>query len=345
MLLQRSKAFRWFWAKVPYFVVVKTVAEIEELYQAALKPKLEAFEERRFTLYHQRRQLVGLTVAVITFAGLVTLGYGLPYWWALLAGLPVVALSAYLYRQKFVDPNMGTAIQEMLAQELLPKLFKDPQHDPEKSIPYKYFSESMFFTHLPENFGGRHLLKGQDGDLPFLLSEISASYDSGDPPTKGQTIILLDGLLFVTLFRRDFAAPVVVLSDDTRQQLGRLGRKIQQANLYRPHYTQLFEDEFADHFAIYTNDVVEIRQILTPQTRQQLLQLKKDSGLAIHFSLIGNRITIALNGPLINFDPSARCDNPVYVMQYYEKVTFLLSFGRAINELLAPKKTELSWDL
>jgi hypothetical protein len=307
---------------------------------------LEEFEARRFALYHQRRQLVGITVGVVTLLVLVVLAYRWPFWWGLLAGLPVVALSAYLYRAWFTDPNLGVAIQQMLAAELLPRLFVGAQYDRERCVPYRYLADSQLMAHLPESYGGQHLVKGQDGDVPFLLSEVTAFYQSGDPATKGQEQVLLDGLLFVTLFRRDFVAPVLVLPDDARQRLGRLGRKLQLANLYRPPYVELFDDGFANHFAIHTTHIAEAKQVLDAQTRQQMVNLKANTGLDIYLSLVGNRITIALDGPLISYDPAQRCDTPQYVLQYYEKVSFLLAFGRVVNDRLAPpQKAELSWEI
>jgi hypothetical protein len=286
------------------------------------------------------------------FAGLllalmvVTWTFGLGVVWFVLLAAPAAAALIYLTVTQYeVDEAVPGQVNQLISNALAPNLYKECQYAANLPVGYRYFQESRLFLHLPQNYAGRHLLKAKNADVPFICSEVVASFTSGETAKNPVEEVVFEGLFYVSGFRAEFAAPVVVLANDHQQRLGTLGKLLQAQDPYRPPFVPYLRGEFADRFAVYSPDAVEVRRVLDTATQKLLLDFQQKTGREVSVSFIGNRICLAIEGPLLAIAANQALNGTAYWQQYYATFEFAAQFCQAMNQRLAPVKNELSWDL
>lgn len=95
-----------------------------------------------------------------------------------------------------------------------------------------------------------------------------------------------------------FRSGVVLVPDHLENKIGYLAHHIQKFNQQnKAKFMQLEDPEFEHYFAVYAEDEVEARRILTPLMMQRITALRRLSDRDLLLSFSGNRLFYAASTP------------------------------------------------
>ena len=186
------------------------------------------------------------------------------------------------YRKAFKN-DIITRIVKFVDREL--------SYNPDGFIDRSAFATSSLFQHRIDRYRGEDLIYGKLGKTSFKASEIHAEYKTEHYGRNGRRTewhTIFRGLFYVADFNKDFHSTTVVLPDIAERLLGSwFGKMLQKMNIARSgKLVQLEDPEFEKLFAVYGQDQVEARYILTPSLMQRLVQFRRKvkSGLFVSFT-------------------------------------------------------------
>ncbi len=200
------------------------------------------------------------------------------------------------YKQKIVGPMIS---------------FIDPslKYMPESYIPENFFIESSLFMRTPDRYRGEDMVAGVMDKTALSFSEIHAEYKTESYDSKGrrrtQWHTLFKGIFFIADFNKSFKGRTIVLPDVAEKSFGSLvGNFFQKMNFTRGQLIKLENVEFEKEFAVYGDDQIESRYILTPDLMERLLNFKRNNKMQISISFITNRMFVALTCLQDLFEPT-----------------------------------------
>ena len=285
---------------------MKTLAELRDFYERELVPAIGPFERQR------RRALVrsGIAAAVMLALAAAALALG-----AAAAG-PIgviivlavsgaaVVLVGYLslrgYKRGFKREVVGRVVK-----------FLDPglSYSPAGRVPEGWFRASRLFEHRIDRYRGEDCVEGRLGGTEVRFSEVHAEYrsSSGGKGSKSQWNTLFKGLFFAADFNKKFRGKTVVVPDVAEQLLGGwLGRLVQSMNFTRTgELVKLENPDFEKYFAVYADDQVEARYILTPSLMERLVEFRElpETGDRVFISFAHSRVHVAVPLQRDMFEP------------------------------------------
>ena len=276
---------------------MKTVSDFQQFYQSGLRPKLERFEAQRKRICWQfggtvlALVLIGVCVYV-TFPGWFQSGEAfvvmLVLWGVILAGV------WWFLTKGFVRNFKRTIISEVVR-------YCDPslRYSPGSFIPRHKFQGSGIFQYRIDRYRGEDQVAGKIGATAFEFSELHAEYKTTTCDNRGRRRThwhtLFKGLYFIADFNKHFRTKTVVLPDVAEKLFGFLGKKLQEMNLFRSGELIKLEDpEFEKHFAVYGEDQIEARYILSTSLMHRITEFKKKTGEEVYMSFVNSNVHIAI---------------------------------------------------
>jgi Protein of unknown function (DUF3137) len=193
------------------------------------------------------------------------------------------------------------------------------------------FIESQLFKHLanPDRFSEDDCVVGQIGETRIAFSEICAEHESyqsddsdyrirslrafhyvGKRLLKGQRIVSADflsevfgnvsrspifkGIFFTANFNKQFQFQTFVFPDGVEGLLGGLASTFQSMNKRHGQLVKLEDLEFERWFAVYSEDQVEARYILSTNLMERLVRFRKKSNHDVSIAFVNNTIYVAI---------------------------------------------------
>ncbi len=309
---------------------MKTLDDFRAFYEGELMEDLRALEARRQGVARNMFVLIGVL-------GLIGLGVGV----ALVAAsgappalfFPVIiciiiagvvgAFMTKAYRQEFKSRIIGRIVR-FVGPEL--------NYDATRHINRDTFMMSKIFTTRPNRYKGDDLVWGRVGQTDLQFCELNAVHESGSGKNKSR-VTVFKGLFFIADFHKDFRTTTVVLPDTAEKLFGRFGQKLQAMNIFRGKLVKLEDPEFEQHFAVYGDDQIEARYILSPSLMERIVQFKVKTGRKIHLSFVASSVFVAVSytrslfeprvfRTLLNFDP---------MQQYFEDMQLAVGIVEDLN--------------
>ncbi len=276
---------------------MKTLAELRDFYERELVPAIKPFERQR------KRALVrtGIAAAVMLVFAAAALAFGVAGFGpigviiVLAVSGAVVVLVAYLslrgYKRGFKREVIGRVVR-----------FLDPglSYSPAGRVPESVFRASRLFEHRIDRYRGEDSVEGRLGGTEVRFSEVHAQYKSSSSGkgSKSQWNTLFKGLFFTADFNKEFSGTTVVAPDVAERVLGGwLGRLLQSMNFTRTGELVKLEDPaFERRFAVYADDQVEARYILTPSLMERLVEFRErpETGDRVFISFAHSRVHVAV---------------------------------------------------
>ena len=213
--------------------------------------------------------------------------------------------------------------------------FIDPVlgYEPSSKISRGQFEMSGIFRHRIDTYCGDDYVAGILDKTNIEFSELHAEYITRD--SKGNTThhTIFKGLFFVADFNKHFVGKTYVLPDAAERMLGGIGTFLQKANKGRGNLVKLEDVAFEKEFAVYSNDQIEARYILTHNLMERILEFKKKTKKKLYMSFINASVYVAIPyakdlfeprvfKTLIDFEP---------IQEYYEDLTLAISIVEELN--------------
>jgi hypothetical protein len=279
---------------------MKTMAEFQQFYDTELRPVLEGFEARRKKICWT---LVIVTVAALAVVGLL-FAVGLQA--AVLGGIVavgIVVLTYWLLTRGFVPEFKREVIARVVE-------FCDPglSYSPQRHITEQQFRQSRIFEHRIDRFQGEDHVSGRIGQTDIEFSEIHAQYKTTTTDSKGRRRThwhtIFKGLFFIGDFNKHFRTSTIVLPDVAERFLGFLGTMLQEWNFTQSGSLVKLEDpEFEQEFAVYGEDQVEARYVLSPSLMRRIVDFKRKTGNQICLSFVASNIYLGMSTDRNLFEP------------------------------------------
>jgi hypothetical protein len=284
---------------------MKTIQDFENFYHTDLRPVLEDFENRRGKICGK---LTGIGIGLLVLLG--TALAAIPPLRADLTNMifPVIMAGLlggaawWFFTKDFIREFKLLIIREVVA-------FVDPSlsYAPQAHISRGEFEASRIFKHRIDRFRGEDLVSGTIGKTDMRFSELHAEYKTTTTDSKGrrrtQWHTIFKGLFFVADFNKHFTGCTVVLPDTAERLFGFLGKKLQQLNLARGKLIKLEDPEFEKAFAVYGDDQVEARYILSTSLMKRIMDFKQSTGKPIYLSFVHSNVIVAITTGKDMFEP------------------------------------------
>lgn len=166
----------------------------------------------------------------------------------------------------------------------------------------------------------------------FFMSGRSTSSATPGLGTDNERYTLFRGILLVADFNKSFQYKTVVLPDTAERFLGKLGQSFQSWNRAHGELVKLEDPEFEREFAVYSEDQIEARYILSTNLMQRLVQFRKKSGREISVSFVNQSIYMAIAYDRDLFEPNLFTSTMKFepIQKYYENLQLIISI---IDEL------------
>ena len=122
----------------------------------------------------------------------------------------------------------------------------------------------------------------------------------------------IKGVFMVADFNKDFNTRTVVVPDSAESALGSyIGNMLQKWNFSRSGSLVKLEDpDFERAFAVYGDDQVEARYILTPALMARIMELRTKFGASLALSFLGSKVFLCIPMGCDLFEVGGVLENP-----------------------------------
>ncbi|HZY82131.1 MAG TPA: DUF3137 domain-containing protein [Cyclobacteriaceae bacterium] len=277
---------------------MKSAAEFKSFYDSELLPSLNILEEDRKKLVNGGFKWAA--IGLIPFAISLAINKGNVIeasWFVLFAG---VILCGGLYL--ILNLRKIKEIKDRFKNEVIAKMVKaiDPSLQYQASghiASYDYHKSKLYLQDI-NRYKGDDLVMGRVGQTAIRFSELLTEMETTKTDSKGnkskQITTIFKGLFFVGDFNKNFKGETIVLPDTAESIFGSIGTMFQKWNFQRDQLVKLEDVEFEKAFAVYSNDQIEARYILSTSLMQRILQFKAKTKKGMRMSFIGNEVFIAV---------------------------------------------------
>jgi len=280
---------------------MKTIEELKNFYNITLLPQLTPFEEERKRIANKIFMAAGIIVPLAIIG--VVLAWGathdsdLPVF--ILFGCGAIVYGIYYFLTKeYKSKFKGNVIDKIVN-------FIDPNLKYSKSayVSEGAFTSSEIFKRKPDRYRGDDFVEGELGATKIEFSEIHAQYRTRDSKGRSHWHTIFKGLFFVADFNKNFSGKTVVLPDVAEKLFGHIGTLMQSWNAARAEVIKLEDPEFEKLFAVYGDNQIEARYILSTSLMQRIVEFKKKTKREIYLSFVGSKIFIAVSYRKNLFEP------------------------------------------
>ncbi len=279
---------------------MKTPEELRQFYETSLQVPLAELESKRKQIV--RNIWVSLFVALLALSFFsIFIGP------AALFILPIGVLGVFLIARFGLSKEYVREFKEKVILSIIK--FIDPAlaYNNSGFITEHIFMASEIFKISPDRYHGDDFVSGVVGKTQIAFSELHAEYKTETTDKDGHTQehwhTIFKGLFIVADFNKNFQGKTVVLPDTAERLFGGFGKMLQSWNMMRGQLIQLEDPEFEKMFAVYGDNQVEARYILSTSLMKRIADFKKKSGKQIYLSFVGSKIFVAISYSKDLFEP------------------------------------------
>ena len=254
-------------------------------------PSLEACR-KQLLLQKQQKSLYILIPGVILLVLLTGYLWQFMGWVALATVvIPLFFIVLILFEYlKFLTPRLQKQLQQVLGEKVLGHAYPDWTFQADDHLDLKTF-EVMGVANGYKLREASNLVTGQVGDTAFAFCHLLVyghEKDESEP--------FFNGLLLVFDYHKDFEGKTVVVRDSAQALLGTyLGKKIQEFGWKGLELVYWEDPIFEQLFAVYGDDQITSRYILTPSMMQNLITLRYKYGEQVAFSFVDGKVAVAID--------------------------------------------------
>lgn len=219
----------------------------------------------------------------------------------LLFVIPILALALYTYIHATATKQYRSAFKSLILPEAVkactPPGSSEIVYKGLIGIPEHEFRLSGLFRE-PDRYKSEDLITGTLGQTEIRFSEVHAEYRKRNSKGKNTYHDIFHGVFFVADFHKQFLSSTLVMPDNTEPLFGNFGRNLQklgnQLSGNSRELVQLEDPEFEKLFAVYSNNQVEARYLLTPSLMRRLIEFRNRSGSPFRISFLAGNMILAM---------------------------------------------------
>jgi hypothetical protein len=300
--------------------------------------RLEQLAEKKRKSY--RAALIIFPINIILSGLLVLLDFDM------VAFFVLPAIGVFLF---FIYRDMlGKKYFENFKESLLKKLFElsapEFQYFPNSCVADTLFIESGFVKGYSE-YSGEDLFQGIINEIPVEFSEITVSFKPTGRRKLGQREkkILFKGVFYAFSWNKTFSGVTQILPDKMEKLFGGLGTLVQKMNSSallgdgRDSLVKFDNKDFEKEYAVYSDNEMEARSIISEPLMIFLLNLKKNTNAKVYFSFVGNKVFLGINNnkdilKVGNINESVTENG--FLLKYFNEIEACILNARKIVKIL-----------
>ena len=314
------------------------INNLENLYHSELKPKLLQLDSKRLLIKNKiiKYVLYSIIVLLVSLFPLLSplISKAFPFL-TIITFILCIVISVLNINPLW--KNYHSQFKEQIIKQIINFIDKSLIYMPKQKISKNEFIKCNIFRHNIDRYNGDDYVEGKLEFTDVKFSEIHAEYMTTTTDSKGRTQVhwhtIFKGLLFSIDFNKNFKVKTYVLTDTAEKLFGFLGKKLQKMNKIRGELISLENTEFESEFAVYSEDQIESRYILTPSLMENILAFKKHTKKNIQLSFIDSRLYVAVPYSNDLFEPKLFGDivDIKYINQYYNDLNLVLELVKTLN--------------
>lgn len=309
-----------------------TIQDVYKFYCNTLMPDINELELKR------KKVAGNLFTIGILFAGLVFLFEGILfkigvaditiYGLVALAGAVIYGFVFHLQTRNY-KCDFKLKIINPLVKFINPAL----NYEPQACVPMDVFKASGLFRQRVDRYRGDDFVFGVMDKTEIAFSELHAEYETRDSKGNRHYHTVFKGLFFTADFNKDFKGTTFVLPDRAEKLLGSIGSMFQKANKTRGDLVQLEDPAFEKEFAVYSDDQIEARYILSHSLMTRILEFKNKSKKRISIAFRNSNVYVAIPYVKDLFEPRVFCTLIDFepIKDYYHDLSLAVSIVEDMN--------------
>jgi hypothetical protein len=203
--------------------------------------------------------------------------------------------------------SAATKYQALYEQQLIPLLLQhfspDLHYDPYQGITRNECLASTLVQGSIDRYNSWNLISGTYGETQLRFSLIHAEEEHQDKHGSHYDT-LFQGVMFIADFNKNFSGHTYVRANRSQKYLGQIGHFLEKHKLGSDQFVELENPDFEKEFAVYTNNQVEARYILSPALIESLLKLKQRCSTETQYSFHDSTITVTIENSSALFTPN-----------------------------------------
>jgi len=307
---------------------------LEHLYNTELKPHLSGLDNKRIQIINKIKSYALFSILPLALAFYFTINFQNP--------LPIIGVLGIFILLLFFKINplwkeYRGQFKEQVIREIINFIDNSLNYHPADKITRDEFMKcGIFRTHI-DRYTGDDFVEGKIKSTQMEFSEVHAEYKTTTVDSKGRTTThwhtIFKGLLFSADFNKEFNVKTYVLKDTAEKMFGFLGTKLQKMNKSRGELVKLEDPEFESEFAVYSDDQIESRYILSPSLMEKILSFKKQTNKNIQLSFVDSRLYVAIPYSKALFEPRLFGDmiNFSDIQEYHDDLNLVISIAETLN--------------
>jgi hypothetical protein len=231
------------------------------------------------------------------------------YFWANFASMGKLFLISFasiaiILAFYFIEKKFKTRFKKEILTRLFNFLYPQFQYKYNGVMPLKTFEISGFCGDFPNyKYEGSDYIIGNNSGVDFEFSWINAQRKTHSN-NKESIDTIFQGYLYKADFNKKLKGNTVIHPDFAENVFGRLGRSLQKLTLGKKKLVQLENREFEDYFAVYSDNEIEARYILSTSIMERMVNLRKEFNTDLSFTFNNNYIFMGIESQTDLFAPS-----------------------------------------
>ncbi len=319
---------------------MKSLEEFAGFRDKELAPALEALKAELAKSSSAALNALSLTALAGAVAGFLTLLFSKDAKTSLIVGGVFLGIALLAWGVIYFSgrSKANGAFKAMVVRRIV--AFMDPnlRYIPGSMVPQCVFQMSEIYTQGIDRYSGEDLVKGSFNGVELEFSELHAEYKTTTTDSKGRTTThwhtIFKGVFMAADFNKDFNTRTVVVPDTAESAFGSLiGNFLQKMNFSRSgQLVKLESPDFEKAFAVYGDDQVEARYILTPSLMERIMALRARFGEGLALSFVGSKLLIAIPSSRNLFElDSAVLNSPTGLNQAFFDLSHFLGIVEDLN--------------
>lgn len=265
---------------------MKSIEELRNYYQSTLLPQLRILEKQRKSVLNKIIYASIIIAPVTLWLASMPKDFGNKFFIGFV-GLLAWFISVAVFSRKYVK-----SFKDQIVQKLISAVVPDFNYSKDKHISKQLFLSSDIFSITPNRYKGDDYISGKVGATNVEFSEIHAKYVSGGK--NSHTTPIFDGLFLIADFNKNFKGKTVILPDTAERIFGKLANMFQSLKKDKGQLIKLEDPEFEKLFAVYGNDQIEARYILSTSLMRRIVDYRKKANKRIYLSFVGSKIFVGI---------------------------------------------------
>ena len=257
--------------------------------------------------------------------------------------LPAVGVFLFFVYRDMLEKKYFENFKENLLKKLFELSAPEFQYFPNSCVADTLFIESGFVNEYSE-YSGEDLFQGIINEIPVEFSEITVSFKSYTDRRKlrkGKTVF--KGVFYAFSWNKTFSGVTQILPDKMEKLFGGLGTLVQKMNSSallgdgRDSLVKFDNKDFEKEYAVYSDNEMEARSIISEPLMIFLLDLKKNTNAKVYFSFVGNKVFLGIHNnkdilKVGNINESVT-DNG-FLLKYFNEIEACIVNARKIVNIL-----------